>query len=179
MPPDPTFDPQPSPEAARDDSGIHTRAEASFRLERRSDGRLWVVTASSASPVEVARCFPWTAPDRFLSLRDEKGEEQCFIAELTELDPRSRAALRASLDRAGFVLEITRILAVQEDFELRSFRVETAQGPRSFQTALDAWPRELETGGLLLQDVYGDLYRLSSPATLDRKSRDLLRAFLD
>src|SRR6187551_2052045 len=111
MPPDPTFEPEPSPEAARDDSGVHTRADPSFRLERRSDGRLWVISANAASPVEVARCFPWTAPERFLSLRDEHGVEQCFIAELTELDPGSRVALRASLDRAGFVLEITRILA--------------------------------------------------------------------
>ena len=178
MPPD-NFETEPLAEAVRDDSGVHTRAEPSVRLERRSDGRLWAVSATGASAVEVARCFPWTAPDRFLSLRDEHGVEQCFIAELGELDPGSRAALRASLARAGFVLEITRILAVEEDFELRSFRVETAQGPRSFQTALDAWPRELETGGLLLQDVYGDLYRLSVPAMLDRKSRDLLRAFLD
>jgi hypothetical protein len=179
MPPEPIFESETAELAASDDSGVHALPEPSLHLERRIDGRLWVVRAEGASAVEVVRCFPWTEPERFLSLRDAEGNELCFIADLGELDPGSRSALDASLARSGFVLEITRILAVEEDFELRSFRVETEQGPRRFQTALDAWPRRLDRGGLLLQDVHGDLYRLSTPAALDRASREHLRAFLD
>jgi hypothetical protein len=57
--------------------------------------------------------------------------------------------------------------------------VETAQGPRTFQTALDGWPRELDAGGLVVEDVYGDLYRVSDPERLDAKSKRLLWAFVD
>jgi hypothetical protein len=37
----------------------------------------------------------------------------------------------------------------------------------------------LPKGGLLIRDVAGDLYRLPDPKTLDRKSRELLWAFVD
>ena len=35
------------------------------------------------------------------------------------------------------------------------------------------------TAGLLIRDVAGDLYRLPDPTGLDRKSRELLWAFVD
>jgi hypothetical protein len=150
-----------------------------FRLERRLDGKLWLVKGNESLPVEVVRCFPWTRPEQWLSLRDKEGVERAFVSELWELDNTSRAALTAGLSRSAFVLEITRVLRVEEDFELRSFQVETEQGPRRFQTSLDAWPRELAGGGLVLEDVHGDLYRLSAPHSLDAQSRKWLRALID
>jgi hypothetical protein len=139
---------------------------------------LWLLQGTKVVAVEVVRCFPWSQPERFLSLRDAEGAEHGFIDNVAELDASSRAALEAGLARSGFVLEITCVLAVSEDFELRSFEVETLQGRRKFQTALDAWPRELEDGGLVIQDVFGDLYRVSQVQQLDQKSIDLLAAFV-
>lgn len=75
--------------------------------------------------------------------------------------------------RAGSVLEI------EEEIEIRQWTVETRQGKRSFQTHLDDWPRVLPSGGLLIRDVAGDLYKLADPNGLDRKSRALLWAFVD
>ncbi len=63
--------------------------------------------------------------------------------------------------------------------EIRHWRVETRQGTRSFQTRLDAWPRLLPHGGLLIRDVAGDLYHLGEPGALDHHSRALLWAFVD
>jgi hypothetical protein len=68
---------------------------------------------------------------------------------------------------------------VEEDFELRCFKVETPQGPRAFQTALDAWPRETPDGGLLIEDVAGDVFRIEDPATLDPRSRELVWELVD
>lgn len=152
---------------------------AGVRLERRVDGKLWLLRGANAVAVEVVRCFPWSEPNRYLSLRDSDGNEHAFITELDELDAASRKALGPGLARAGFVLDIIRIESVEEDFELRSFVVETLQGPRRFQTALDAWPRRLESGGLVLEDVYGDLYRVAQPHRLDQHSLELMRPFID
>jgi hypothetical protein len=150
---------------------------AAFFIERRRDGRLWVIDVRGETPVELVRAFPWTAPSRYLSLRDASGEERAFVSELRALDAASRAALEAALAQAGFVLDILRVESVEEDFELRTFVVETAQGARRFQTPLDAWPRELPGGALVLQDVYGDLYRIRDVGRLDPGSRALLWAF--
>jgi hypothetical protein len=148
-------------------------------LERRLDGKLWVVRDATAVAVEVVRCFPWTEPTRYLSLRDSHGKEHVFITQLEDLDPESQNALGPGLSRSGFVLDIVRIERIEEDFELRAFVVDTLQGPRRFQTALDAWPRRVECGALVLEDVYGDLYRIAQPEKLDQRSFELLRLLVD
>ena len=87
-------------------------------------------------------------------------------------------AARNALD-SGFVLDVTRVVAIEEEVEIRQWTVETKQGNRSFQTHLDDWPRVLPGGGLLIRDVAGDLYRLADPKDMDRASRELLWAFVD
>jgi hypothetical protein len=72
-----------------------------------------------------------------------------------------------------------RVVEIEEEVEIRQWTVETRDGPRHFQTHLDDWPRVLPMGGLLIRDVGGDLYRLPDPARLDRRSRELLWAFVD
>lgn len=148
-------------------------------LERRADGRLWAVRGGAERAVWVRRCFPWSEPARFLSLRDGEGDEFAFVRDPAELDHASRGMLEEALVLAGFVFEITRVLEIEEEVEIRRWRVETQQGLRSFQTRLDDWPRALPGDGLLIRDVTGDLYHLGRPRDLDKKSRALLWAFVD
>ena len=137
-----------------------------LRLERRVDGQLWVVRNGRADPVRVYRCFPWSEPERFVSLRDDDEREMAMIPEL-------------DLAEAGFVLEVTAIRAVEDEVEIRGWEVDTRQGPRTFQTRLDDWPREVPGGGLLIRDVAGDLYHVPDPGRLDARSRELLWAYSD
>jgi len=157
-------------------SATVTRA---LTLEWRADGSLWAVRGEEERAVSVRRCFPWSEPARHLSLRDADEEEFAFVRDPAELDPRSRAALERALEVAGFVFEVTRVLEIGEEVEIRRWLVETRQGPRAFQTRLDDWPRGLPHGGLLIRDLTGDLYHLGAPQQLDRRSRDLLWAFVD
>jgi hypothetical protein len=158
-----------------------------LRLERRRDGQLWALTGDGgdgaaggrAVAVRARRCFPWSQPAGFVSLRDFDDEEIALVRGLDELDLASRKLLEEVLVEAGFVLEIERILGIEEEIEIRSWRVVTRQGPRSFQTPRDEWPRELPCGGFLIRDVAGDLYRVSKPEDLDTASQRLLWAFVD
>ena len=152
---------------------------AELHLWRGSDGQLWTEASGGSAPVRVVRCFPWSEPGRFLSLRDVDDEEVALVRDVSELKPEARRALAHSLLEAGFVLEIEAILAVDEEIEIRTFRVRTRQGVRKFQTMRDEWPRELPGGGLLVCDVVGDLYLLRDPEALDARSQKLVRAFLD
>jgi hypothetical protein len=148
-------------------------------LERRPDGRLCARLGDAQRIVHVRRCFPWSEPARFISLRDDDGEEFAFVADAAELADQARAVLEAALAEAGFVFDITAVLAIAEEVELRDWRVRTRQGERRFQTRLDEWPGHLPGGGLLIRDVHGDLYRIAEPARLDAQSRRLLWAFVD
>ncbi len=148
-------------------------------LERRRDGQLWASKSGEERPVFVRRCFPWSEPTEFVSLRDGDENEFVLVRGTADLDEASREVLEQALAEAGFVLEVTRIDSVDEEIEIRNWKVETRQGARSFQTRLDDWPRQVSNGSTLIRDVAGDLYYVRNPARLDKKSRDLLWAFVD
>jgi hypothetical protein len=143
------------------------------------DGRLTVIADERSVAVRLRQCFPWSEPGLHLSLRDDEDREVAIVDDPAQLDDESRQALEHAIAEAGFVLEVTHVLSIDEEVEIRQWTVETLQGHRSFQTHLDDWPRILPSGGLLIRDVAGDLYRFSSPKTMDKKSRDLLWAFVD
>jgi hypothetical protein len=148
-------------------------------LWRGEDGRLWTQGESGPTAVRVVRCFPWSDPGSYISLRDADDDEVALVRDVSDLKPDSRRALAYSLLEAGFVLEIEAIIDVEEEIEIRTFEVRTRQGVRKFQTMRDEWPRDLPGGGLLIRDVVGDLYLLRDPKDLDAKSQKLLWAFLD
>ena len=133
----------------------------------------------SRVPVRLRQCFPWSDPQRHLSLRNDDDEEVALVEDPATLEPQSRLALEEALTDAGFVLEITRVISIDEEVEIRQWKVETKHGPRCFQTHLDDWPRTLPHGALLIRDVGGDLYLLPEARHMDRHSRDLLWAFVD
>lgn len=154
-------------------------AAPALRLVPLPDGRLLATKGGVTAAVFARLTFPWTEPTRFVSLRDADEAEFALVTSAAELDGDSRAALELALAQAGFVLQITRVLHVEDEVEVRHWEVETRQGHRKFQTRLDDWPRELPAGGLLIRDVGGDLYHIAEPAAMDEKSRELLWAFVD
>ncbi len=161
------------------DGARRTRdAARSLQLERRDDGRLWVLDNGEPRPVTVCRCFPWSEPTRYVSLRDDD-EEVALITELGELDAGSRQALELALAEAGFMLEIEELLSIDEEIEIRNWKVHTFHGPRSFQTPRDEWPREVPGGGLIIRDVSGDLFYIRDPKSMDKESQRLLWPFVD
>ena len=120
------------------------------KLERRIDGQLWATTGERESPVRVHRCFPWSEPQRYVSLRDDEQHELAFVADAGDLDSASRIALEEALAEAGFILEILAIREIHEEVEIRRWVVQTRQGQRSFQTRLDDWPRAVPGGGMVV-----------------------------
>lgn len=152
---------------------------AAPRFRRSPDGRLHLLSPSGPIAVRLQQCFPWSDPNRFYSLRNDDDEEVALIEDPSVLDLESRQALDEALREAGFVLEVVRVLDVDEEIEIRHWTVETRQGPRTFQTHRDAWPRDLPGGGMLIRDVAGDLYHLANPKTMDKRTRELLWSFVD
>lgn len=143
------------------------------------DGRLVALVDGRPVSVRVRKCYPWSEPRRFLSLRDDEENEIAFVEDPSALDAESREALERATAEAGFVLEVRRVVRIDEEVEIRDWTVETPHGVRCFQTHLDDWPRLLPDRSLLIRDVAGDLYRLAPPESLDPRSRELLWAFVD
>src|SRR5256885_6426944 len=82
-------------------------------LERRADGKLWALRGDAERVVWVRRCFPWSEPGRFVSLRDEDDNELALVSDPAELDRASRRALEGAPAAAGFVF----VLAPADDMD--------------------------------------------------------------
>ena len=166
------------PDNIEDDLDLASLNDEDLVLQVAGDGRLHVMTEDGPVAVRLRQCFPWSEPHRHLSLRDDNEREVVLVADPSRLTPESRRALEQALTVSGFVLEVTHVLSIEEEVEIRQWTVDTVHGRRSFQTHLDDWPRVLPMGGLLIRDVAGDLYRLADPQLMDRRSRELLWAFV-
>jgi hypothetical protein len=142
-------------------------------------GQLLLQGNGGTVPVRPVVCFPWSEPDSYISLRNEAGLEVGFVHSTAELDHSSRQALETTLRQTRFVFEVIAINNIEDEFELRTWLVETRQGPRSFQTKLDEWPRALENGAVIIRDVAGDFYQISDPMAMDPASRKLVWAFME
>jgi len=153
------------------------RRAGDLKLERRTDGQLWAIRADDEQAVRVRPLFPWSEEDRHVSLRDVGNREFALVGPGDELDAESVRALDEAMRAAGFVLEVSAVLDIEEEIEIRVWHVQTRQGPRTFQTHLDDWPRDVPGGGILIRDVAGDLYHVADPDSMDRRSRELLWAF--
>src|SRR5689334_22802023 len=86
-------------------------------LRTAADGRLVVMVGGAPVAVRLRQCFPWSEPGLHLSLRDDEDREVAIVDDPAALDPESRRALEHALGEAGFVLEVTRVLAIDEEVE--------------------------------------------------------------
>lgn len=149
------------------------------QLKCNEAGQLLLHNPRGSIPVRPVACFPWSEPNNYISLRNDAGTEVGFVHSATELDLSSRTALETTLRQTRFVFEVTSIENVEDEFELRTWSVKTRQGPRSFQTKLDEWPRTLEHGAVIIRDLSGDFYQIDNPLALDPASQKLVWAFME
>jgi hypothetical protein len=162
-----------------DETAVDDITDSIPTIRWQGDGQLLVRENDRDVAVKAFQCFPWSGPGTFISLRDADEEEVVLIESLDELDGESREAVEHALVGAGFVMEIQAIESIEENFEIRNWKVKTLQGARKFQTLLDDKLREVPGGGLLAEDVSGDLFFIKNYEALDQKSKKRLWAFLD
>lgn len=144
-----------------------------LQLKRKPDGRPGLLTENGIEPVVITACFPWSDPGKFLSLRSPEGRELGFVEDPADLEPESKDLILEELARGSATFQIQSIQVLRKEIELRCWEVITDRGPRSFQTELDEWPRELPGGSFLIEDLFGDLYVVTDLQTLDPASRKL------
>ena len=148
-------------------------------IEKRPDGRLWTTVDGKDIAIQVKPCFPWSYPKKYISLRDDNDNEIALIEDLSFLESHSRKLVEQAVTVTTFVMEIESVISHKEEFEVRSWEVQTKQGRRKFQTKRDSWPQALPNGGLLIRDIAGDLFHIPEPNNMDNRSRKLISPFID
>lgn len=166
-------------ESARD---VHAGGETrdARRLSRDEQGRI-VLHREDDEPlagVRVARCFPWSLPDRYFSVRDPDGQEVWLIKTIDELGDESRAVIEQELTAQEFLPNITKVNSVVERFDVTAWDVETDRGPIELRIKHSEDVRMLESGRVVIRDHAGGLFAVPDLSQLDEKSQRLIEDHL-
>ena len=129
--------------------------------------------------VKVELAFPLTVPEDFIVVRDLDGQEVGVIRRLEELDEVSRQVVAEALESSYFVPVITRVRAIEVEFRIPRWEVETNHGDQSFEiSSMRADVRQLPDGRILIRDADGNRYEIQSVRKLDSASRALVEGQL-
>jgi hypothetical protein len=155
-----------------------------WHLARNDEGRLVLYRHNGASseepmPVQAVCCFPWSRPQEYVSLRDDKGHEQVLIEALAELPPEQRQFVEDELAMRNFLPRVTQILHITDQMEFFHWQVLTTAGPRSFLTRRHERPRQLGNGQMMIRDICNDIYLVNRSEDMDPKSLRLLWVYMD
>ena len=164
----------PSADGDPDDMRFLEAAQAQFRRQdshleyRESDAEEW-------RRVSLARLFPYSDPEAWISVADKQGKEIGLLKDLKGLPAETRSLLREELNRRYLMPRIGRILSCRQRYDISRWTVETDRGRITFMTrnireqVQQPLPRQL-----ILTDVEGNRYEIPDLETLDPLSRRLL-----
>jgi len=150
------------------------------RIVRNAAGQLEAhVSGRDGTVVDarVARCFPWSLPDCYVSIRDKDGKEVVLLKSLEELDPASRLIAQEELHDKVFNPKIRRILDHKNDFGVISITADTDRGQVTFQVRSRDDIRFLTPTQALFRDADGNIYELADVTRLDAASRKWLAEY--
>lgn len=151
-----------------------------FDLTEDSLGKLVLQRAGQEDAVDVRirRAFPWSSPERFVSIRSSEGKEILLIDDLAGLDAGLRAKILDWLERHSFIPTIKRVEQVDVRFGYQEWRVTTDRGPAEFRVQEREDIRFLSDGRFSVKDADGNVYELPSLNLLDADSRRAVEALL-
>lgn len=149
------------------------RTEGGFvRLEY--DGRVW-------ERVQVIRLFPFTEPDKYISLRtvDERSKEIGVIADLAQVSVETRKLLEEQLNLHYFTPIIEKIIDIKDEYGYAYFHVMTDRGECRFTINMGANAVvRLTDSRLLITDLDENRFEIPDVFKLSQKEQRKLDLFL-
>ena len=146
-------------------------------VTRDATGRLVVRVKGREEPypeAKVARCFPWSLPETYISICDKDGKEIALLKSADELDPANREIVLQELDEKVFNPKIRRVADYKTEFGVTSITAETDRGVVTFQVRSRDDVRVLSNIRALFRDADGNTYELADLRALDAHSRKCL-----
>lgn len=154
-------------------NAIFQRTEGGFvRLE--TDGKKW-------DRVQVVRLFPFTDPDRFISIRtvEERSREIGVIKDLQDVSKETRQMLLEQLNLCYFTPQIQKIIDIKDEYGYAYFHVMTDRGECRFTINMgsNAVVR-LADSRLLITDLDENRFEIADVYKLSQKEQRKLDLFL-
>lgn len=138
------------------------------------DGKTW-------ERIQVIRLFPFTDPNRFISIRtvEERSKEIGVIADLKDVDKDTRAMLEEQLNLHYFTPLIQKIIDIKDEYGYAYFHVLTDRGECRFAINMGANAVvRLTDSRLLITDLDENRFEIRNVFDLTPKEQRKLDLFL-
>ncbi len=133
----------------------------------------------SYSKVDLYQAFPFTFENKFISVRNEKGDEIGIVADADEFDRKSKDAILHELQWRYYAPQILRILGLKDEFGHLYWDVETDRGYRKFVTrGREDGIQPITENRLLVVDMTGNRFEIPNINALDTKSLRYLESLV-
>ena len=150
----------------------------SLQITKTEDGLKAIIDNKEQEIERLARAFPRTNPDQFVSLMNPEGHEIGIIENPDQLDETSREIVATELKALYFIPTIQTIRSVTAKGTGSVWEVDTDDGPRSFRImgrdALDG----NEAPSIEIHDENGKRFKIENYWELESDSRDLISDIL-
>ena len=146
---------------------------AAVSLKKNGDKIEALIHGKTTFVDRVARAFPQSNPDQFVSLMDELGHEIGIIENPKILDTASRNLLEAELKAIYFVPTISAITSVVSKGTGSQWTVDTDDGEYTFRILGRDALKGNEPPAIEITDEHGRRYKIDNYWDLDADSRDL------
>lgn len=155
------------------DNAVFERTEGGF-VRLTYDGK-------SYSRIKVVRLFPFTDPDKFLSIRDmgDAEKEIGVIEDLNNMSTDTKVMLNEQLDLYYFTPIITKVISIKDEYGYAYFHVDTDHGECKFTINMGANAvTKLTSERLFITDVDGNRFEIPNVLKLTIKEQRKLDLFL-
>jgi len=144
-----------------------------FNLTTDPQGRLTLVRSGEEDKADVRlrRAFPWSGPDRHISVRDAEGKELMLIDDLQSLPETLRQTINRWLGDTSLTPRITSIQDLDVRFGYQQWKVTSDRGPIEFRVQEREDIRFLPDGRFRIKDADGNVYEMPRIDQLDDASR--------
>ncbi|MGQ9609469.1 MAG: DUF1854 domain-containing protein [bacterium] len=120
------------------------------------------------------RSFPISMRDKYISIRDIKGNELGIIRDPKDLDKESYRLLEEEIHKRYFVPVILKVKSIRDKLGIVEWEIMTDRGFRKFLTRSIHNSIEETYKGFMIKDIENNKYELHDYSELDPKSVELL-----
>ena len=149
-------------------------------VERNPAGQIVVKLTGRDEPIvdaKIVRCFPWSMPEEYVSIRDSDGKEIAMLKTPDSLDPESQKIVEEELIDKVFNPRIEKVLDFKHEFGVTSITAQTDRGKVIFQIRNRDDVRVLSATRAIFRDVDGNTYELTDRSALDPTSEKYLQRY--
>ena len=129
----------------------------------------------------VCQSFPFTQPDKYISLREntDEGREIGIIEDISSLSEQTRALIEEQIKLRCFTPIITKIINVKDRYGFAYFDVLTDRGECRFTAHLFSGDIiNLGDKRIIMKDVDGNLFEIPGLSKLSSSERKMIEVFV-